>query len=129
MTTTAITSPPSSPASSTDSASIDEELLALVELTEQASRHITHEGKGHGPIPLGWVTQDLFERLTYGEFSPGWRLSWGLDATMDVALREEEKEEGGLEVVGQLLFWGDPTRVHASTTAWLDSKVSAQLHD
>ncbi|PWN21227.1 hypothetical protein BCV69DRAFT_282716 [Microstroma glucosiphilum] len=118
---------PLSPTSSNGSAPPDEGLLALVEITEQASRHISQEGKGEGPICLGWITKDMFNNLTNGEFSPSWRLSWGLSPTMGVAIREEGAQEGGQEIVGQTLFWGDSTPSHARTTAWLHSKVSKQL--
>jgi hypothetical protein len=47
---------------------------------------------------------------------------------MGVALREEEKEEGGREVLGQMWFWGDPTPPHGRATSWLWSKVAEQLH-
>jgi hypothetical protein len=121
MITTSMTTPPLTPSSPSSTASLGEELSSLLERAKQASSDVYKGSRGDGPICLGWVTEDMFDQLS-SDFSSAWRLSWGLTSSMNEALRQEDQ---GL--VGQILFWGDPTPIHERTIEWLHTKVCQQL--
>ncbi|PWN21226.1 hypothetical protein BCV69DRAFT_282715 [Microstroma glucosiphilum] len=103
--------------------SLEAEGRVLLERGRQAALEV-QGGLKEGPISLGWATKDMFERVQ-DDLSKSYRLSWGFSPNMTTSIRDQ----GESGVLGQVLFWGDPSPEHAMITTWLHQRVVRQLRN